>query len=250
MFGLVRNLLAGERSLVAEQRFNEFVDLLERHELNESMRHDQVVQTLYRAWAEEFELLKCEFNQVCDFFTSLERRLSGWYAVSPNLAPWKSVACGSGGYTFAACIMKNHDRDAPLSEKSLSVACGLSSNPAGIGDERWVGWQGEPTDCLVGLPRRAISMSPRRQAEGARALVERLSKCDLVFRLNHRSIGQQSALLPLSVLKQHSLKELCRALFVLLNNDVLLNLQSALESPDRLMLGLHNQECFSEADCY
>lgn len=235
--GLVRNLFGQDRNPVLEQRFNEFVALLEQYELGESLRHDRAVSALYEAWAKEFELLKAQFNEVWDFFVSLEQRLSGWYAVSPNLAPWKSVACGRGGYSFAACIMKNHHRDAPLSEKSLSVSFALSPTPAGIGDERWVGRKEIPTDCLAGLPA-SVNMTPRRQAEGARAMVERLSKCDLIFRLNHRAVGQQAAVLPLETLKQQSLKDLCRGLFVLLNNDALSNLQSTLDAPQRLQLAM------------
>lgn len=234
--------LFGRGNVPQEAQFNEFVDILDRYERNEFERHEDAVRALYSVWAEKFELLKGEFNAVWDSFVSLEHRLTGWFAVSPNLAPWKSVACGRGGYTFAACMMKNHDRHAPLSEKSLSVSFALDGLPAGIGDERWIGYQGIPTDTLAGFDAcRGREMSAATRLEGAKALVERVGSWPIIVRLNHRTIGQQTATLPLSILSQHSLRELCQGLFVLLNNDVLSNLQAAIAAPEQLLLAGNDQ---------
>lgn len=233
--GLVRSLFGRRPDAVQEQRFNEFVDVLEQHEQGEAARHEEEIRALYEAWAKQFELLKREFNDLVDLFSSLERRLSGWFSVSPNLARWGSIACGRGGYTFAACIMKNHDRDAPLSEKSLSVSFGLEALPPGIGDERWLGWQGDPSDTLAGLSGCAPT-NPRAQARAARALLERVNGCELMFRLNHHTIGQQACLLPLSILERYALRDLCQGLFVMLNNDVLSDLRATLAYPEELLL--------------
>ena len=211
------------------------IKTLEEHEAEREALLIKATQSDYTHWANRFELLKREFNTAWDFFEDLEDRITGWYCVSPSLAPWKSVHCARDGYTFSACIMKNHHRDAPLSEKSLTISFGLQELPAGIGDERWVGRTGEISDSLIGLPA-CTGKSLREQHEGARHLKERILARDIYFRLNHTSFGQQCTRLPLSILEKHSLKDLCQRLFVLLNNDVLLELQNKLANPETLLL--------------
>ena len=195
----------------------------------------------YDKWARQYEKLKLEFNQAWDFFEELEQRIPGWYCVSPSLAPWKAVNCARDGYTLSACIMKNHHRDAPLSEKSLTVSFGLQELPPGIGDERWVGRKGEVCDKLVGLDA-CTDKSSREKHEGALHLKERIESRQIYFRLNHKSFGQQCTSLPISVLQQHSLKDLCQRLFVLLNNDILVELQRRLENPEQLLLDDNSEE--------
>lgn len=233
--GMVSTVLGRDRNPVDQRSFNKFVTILAKYDLDESTKNEEIVKALYKDWASKFELLKSEFNSAWDFFCSLERQLTGWYAVSPNQAAWKAVACERGGYSFAACIMKNHHRDAPLSDKSLSVSFGLNGPVAGIGDERWIGWQGVPGDSLVGLPLHP-KMSPRDQAKGAMSLIERISNTKLVFRLNHHKIAQQSATYPLSMLDHHSLKGLCQRLFMALNNDILADLRLPPASSEQLQL--------------
>ena len=148
--------------------------------------------------------------------------------------PWRGVATSKMGYTFAGCIMKNHHRDAPLSEKSLSVSFGLEENPIGIGDERMIGYQGTVSDSLAGLGACAPK-SLREQGDGMKALYQRLEKKQLVFRLNHRSIGQQTTKLPITILQEYSLRELCQGLFLMLNNDIISELKTALANPQKLI---------------
>jgi hypothetical protein len=244
-----RSVFARDRQEVCDTQFNEFIKVLEQREYQSVVAAQEAVDHLYTEWAEKFEILKSEFNSVWDLFQSVEDRVTGWFCVSPNLAPWKTVSSSKFGYTFAACIMKNHHRDAPLSEKSLSVSFGLDEQPIGIGDERLIGFQGAVSDSLVGL-NGCNPKSLREQGDGVRELYRRLEPKQLVFRLNHRSIGQQVTKLPLSILQEYSLRELCQGLFLMLNNDIVSELQSALSNPQKLLTAAENHQLtlVTEAD--
>ncbi len=230
----MRSVFVRERQAACENQFNEFIRVLEQREYESTRAAQEAVENLYVDWAQKYELIKREFNDVCDLFQSVENRVTGWYFVSPNLAPWKSVSCSKNGYTFAGCVMKNHHRNAPLSEKSLSVSFGLDENPVGIGDERMIGYQGTVTDTLVGLGG-CTPKSLRDQGDGMKALYQRMEKKHIIFRLNHRSIGQQTTKLPLSILTEYSLRELCQGLFLMLNNDIISELKTALANPQKLI---------------
>lgn len=230
-----RGFFGLRRAGASDKQFSKFLEVLSRHEQHKLESMENSVTQLYGVWAEEFERLKREFNLVFDLFTSLEQQLPGWYCVSPNLAQWRSVGIVKGGYTFAACIMKNHHRNAPLSEKSLSVTFALDEVSPGIGDERMIGRAGGLDDNLIGL-QHCQSRTLREQFAGARSLVEKLEGRSISFRMNHKEIGQEVARLPLSLLEKHSLKELCQGLFVLLNNDVLEQLRSGIPQPESLLL--------------
>lgn len=232
--GLMRDLLRLRRS-PRDEEFAAIVDNLEAYEARREQELEQTLQYNYAFWAERFELLKREFNAVWDFFDDIEQRIDGWYCVSPSLAPWKSVNFAREGYTFSACLMKNHHRDAPRSEKSITVSFGLEELPPGVGDERWIGRTGELTDMLAGL-KNCGNKSLKEKAEGAQALKKRITTKDIYFRLNHVDLGQQSTRLPLSTLDEFSLVDLCQRLFVLLNNDVLTELQRTLNHPEQLLL--------------
>ncbi len=232
-----RSVFARERQALCDSQFEECMRILEQREYRSIQEAEEAVNNLYFEWAEKFEIVKAEFNSVWDLFHGVETRVAGWYCVSPNLAPWRSVALTKFGYTFAACIMKNHHRDAPLSEKSLSVSFGLDEAPIGIGDERLIGYKGVPTDTLVGLSQ-CQPKSLKEQGEGMRDMFRRLEPKQLVFRLNHRSIGQQTTKLPLSILEEYSLRELCQGLFLMLNNDVVSSLKTALGNTERLLLAV------------
>src|SRR5687767_4656264 len=130
--------IAGRR-LIRPGQFAKAVEVLRRREAKILADLDSSVRERYALWCEHYENLKQEFNAVWDLFQSLEHDIPGWYCVSPNLAQCQAVGWERGGYTFAACIMKNHHRNAPLSEKSLSVSFGLDELPRGIGDERALG---------------------------------------------------------------------------------------------------------------
>ncbi len=115
---LVRSVFARERQELCEDQFYQFIKVLEQREYQSTVNAQDAVDNLYVEWAKNYELLKDEFNSVWDLFHDVEHRVNGWYCISPNLARWKTVANTKLGYSFAACIMKNHHRDAPLSEKS------------------------------------------------------------------------------------------------------------------------------------
>lgn len=237
--GFVRSVFARERQEICENQFYQFIKVLEQREYASLLAAQEAVENLYAEWSQSYELLKSEFNSVWDLFLDVEQRVTGWYCISPNLAKWKTVANNKFGYSFAACIMKNHHRDAPLSEKSLSVSFGLDEQPQGIGDERLVGFQGPVSDTLAGLAG-CSPKSLREQGDGMRALFKKLEHKQLIFRLNHRSIGQQVTKLPLSVLQEYSLKELCQGLFLMLNNDVITELGSVMANPQKLISAVDN----------
>ena len=211
------------------------IDELEKHEAKRDDQLQAETNSYYHSWASKYEMLKEEFNQAWDFFDDIENRITGWYCVSPSLAPWKAVNCARDGYTFSACVMKNHHRDAPLSEKSLTVSFGLQELPPGIGDERWIGRAGEMDDQLLGLTA-CTDMSKREKHEGSLHLKERIESRQIHFRMNHKAFGQQCTALPISILEQHSLKDLCQRLFVLLNNDILVELQKSIDAPEQMLL--------------
>lgn len=233
--GIVRSLFGLERREAQERQFSRAVEIIRNHEIHATSGMDEATRELYDLWAQSFEQVKAEFNDVFDLFQQMEKDLPGWFCVSPNLAPWKSVNTSRGGYTFAVCMMKNHHRHAPLSEKSLSVSFGLDELPVGVGDERIVGRTAPMNDSLVGL-EQCTGKSLRDRYAGAKVLADQIQGRSLVFRLNHRHIGQQTTRLPLSTLNQRTLRELCQGLFILLNNDVLSQLQSSIASPERLLL--------------
>ena len=232
----IRSVFAKERQVTRDYQFAQFIKILEQKEYHSQQKAKDAVHAIYTDWAEKYELLKSEFNSIKDLFQSIEESVTGWYCVSPNLAQWGAVGWGKSGYTFASAIMKNHHRKAPRSEKSLSVSFALDEKPVGIGDETLVGFTGHVTDSLSGL-ESCTSKSLREQGEGAKTLYHSLKDKSLVFRLNHNSVGQQIAKLPLSTLKEYSLRELCQGLFLTLNNDIIsgLMLTSALENPQKLI---------------
>lgn len=231
-----------ERQAACENQFESFIRILEEREYHSVVKAREAIEEVYKDWAEKFELLKREFNAIRDLFQDVERRVTGWYCVSPNLAQWGAIGWGAKtGYTFASAVMKNHHRKAPRSEKSLSVSFALDEKPEGIGDEGLVGRRGAIDDALVGLSR-CSPKSLQEQGDGVKALHDRIKDKNIVFRLNHRTVGQQVAKLPLSVLDEYSLRELCQGLFLALNNDVIteLRLNSALENPQKLIAAGEN----------
>ncbi len=71
-----------------------------------------------------------------------------------------------------------------------------------------IGFQGAVSDTLAGLSG-CTPKSLREQGDGMRALYQKLESKQLIFRLNHRSLGQQVTKLPISILQEYSLKENC-----------------------------------------
>ncbi len=232
----VKSLLSALRpSSEQERQFGNALEVLRRHEKLSQSTMEQEAILLYESWAERFELLKREFNSAWELFSEIERSVPGWYCVSPALAPWKAVSSVKGGYTFSACIMKNHHRNAPLSEKSLTVTFGLDSLSPGIGDERLLGRTGDLDDNLWGYDN-CTGLSLKQKNAAAVTLWKRMQNEHIVFRLNHKNLGQQSTYLPISILERYSLRDLCQRLFILLNKDQLFDLGKQLNSPETLML--------------
>lgn len=232
--GLVRGFLGLEKK-TKEEQFENIITALENYEAGRTEELEALTQQYYAQWAGTVEKLKVEFAKVWQLFSEIEQRLDGWFCVSPSLGLWEYMHAVRGGYTFSACIMKNHHRDAPLSEKSLSVSFGHDEIPPGIGDERWVGRQGDLSADLVGLENCQCE-SLKKQYEGALALRDRITEVSIHIRLNHAKIGQKSTKIPITTLSKHSLDELCRNLFILLNNDVLQELEATLDEPEKYLL--------------
>lgn len=232
----LRSVFARERQVVCDNQFDRFIKILEQREFKSEQQAKHAIEVLYAGWAEKFELLKREFNNVRELFQGVEQRVTGWYCVSPNSAQWNAVASTKTGYTFASGIMKNHHRRAPRSEKSLTVSFALDEKPTGMGDESSLGYSGAIGDQLLGL-EACSAKSLKEQADGVRYLHKQMEGKNIVFRLNHASVGQQVAKLPIAILEEYSLRELCQGLFLTLNNDILeeLKLNAALENPQKLI---------------
>lgn len=234
--GFLSALIGSRRErAIDDPRLNKVIDALHQHYQSEEDQLKLRLQRDYTLWADTYRRIRREFDDAYDFFMDLERDLPGWYCVSPNLALARSVAVCKGGYTFAACIMKNHHRDAPLSEKSLTISLGLEETPPGVGDERPLGRTGKVDAELWGV-ENCSGKSLREQADAAAYLASKIQNRSILFRMNHKAIGQQCTRLPLSILEQHSLKDLCKGLFVLLNNDVLSGLRESIAGPEQLLL--------------
>ena len=146
----------------------EFANLLEMMNVSEEQRQANIKEELnanYAVWANHFEMLKTEFNALWDFFKSIEKESEGWFCVSPFLNSWNAVGHTTReGYVFGVSIMKNHQRNAPLSEKSLAVTFGVEEWGGGIGDEREIGRMTKIDDQLCGL----IACTGKSQAEHVR----------------------------------------------------------------------------------
>ena len=202
----------------------EFKNLLEIMHLSEEERQKNMQLDLnknYKIWADHFQMLKEEFNSLWDFFYSIEQEKKGWFCVSPLMTSWKAVGHKNReGYLFAATIVKNVDRNAPLPTKSLAISFGIEEWGGGIGDERELGRVAKISDNLVGLEGCA-GKSINDQYQESKRLVSRIGQFPILFRLNHKEIGQETARLDLPILEKQSLVELSEKLFILLNKDLL-----------------------------
>ncbi|MCB0335671.1 MAG: hypothetical protein KDD62_05175 [Bdellovibrionales bacterium] len=216
-----------KRSFSMSKEFINFLQFMNSRALKEQEDFESGLRGNYKFWADHYELLKREFNAVWDFFQEIENTVEGWYCVSPNLARFKTINVDRGGYTFAACIMKNHHRDAPQSEKSVSVTFGIDPFISGIGDERVLGRQGDVDDNLIGL-ENCTGKSLREQYQGSMALCNSLAAHHLLFRLNHHQIGQETTKMGIDILHKYSLVELCEKLYLAVNNDILAELSKEL----------------------
>lgn len=234
--GIFRALLRREPAADKAEKFQKVIDLLRNHQQSSEAEIRTALEGLYAEWSGKFELLKSEFNKVWELFGSIEEKLPGWYCVSPCLHSWRAVGHVRGGYTFGACLMKNHSRSAPLSHKSLTISFGLDGASPGIGDERSLGRTATMTDSLIGLEACGTAKTMPDRLRAAQHLVERIGRYSLIFRMNHRGIGQQAACLPFSTLKEHSLSELSQSLFVLLNNDIISELKARIAEPEKILL--------------
>ena len=232
----IRSVFKKERQDACNYQFEQFLKILEEREYKSEQKAIYALESLYSEWADKFELLKREFNDAGKMFQGMEKRLKSWYMVSPNRAKWQTVGLTRAGYNFATGIMKNHQRNAPRSEKSLTVSFALDEKPEGIGDERLLGYSGELSDNLVGLDHCPNS-SLKEKGHGIAILYRQLKDKHLIFRLNHKKIGQQTAKLPFAVLENYSLSELCQGLFLALNNDIITEhtLNNSIENAQKLI---------------
>lgn len=202
----------------------EFANLLDIMNITEEQRLKNMEQDLslnYTLWAEHFQMLKDEFNALWEFFLSIEKEGKGWFCVSPCLVSWRAVGYSSrDGYMFGATIAKNKDRNAPMPEKSLAVTFAVEEWGGGVGDERELGRHGKVDDNLVGLTA-CSGKTIAEQYQASKRLLTRVGQFQILLRLNHKDIGQETAHLSLDILQKQSLVELSEKLFILLNKDLL-----------------------------
>lgn len=217
----------------------EFANFLDMINVSEEQRQKTMQEELnlnYQLWAEHYKMLKDEFNALWDFFHTIENKSEGWFCVSPFISSWKSVGHNNReGYLFGTTITKNHQRHAPMSEKSLAVSFAVEEWGGGIGDEREVGRISKIDDQLCGLSA-CTGKGLNDQFQGAKRLATRVGQFQLQFRLNHKDIGQQTSRVSLEILGKYNLIELSEKLFVLLNKDLLGGLNKELEGLNQKLL--------------
>lgn len=217
---------------ICSPEFKKFLYFLTQVE-NEKQKNDlSELNDNYMVWASCFEMLKVEFEKLWTFFKGIESETNGWYCVSPSLARWNALGHSRGGYNFSACIMKNFDRDAPNSEKSLTITYAFESFSDGMGDEMALGRQTEISEELVGL-KNCNPTDVVKQLEDVKRLANLCTKTKLSFRLNHKNYGQESTKLDINVLRDHSLTDLAEKLFMALNNDIILNFNKVLPNKEQ-----------------
>lgn len=209
-----------KKDLDPDDPFHHVLGALDAKETEDLLEIEEDLRRLYLIWATEYEYLKQEFTAAYALFCEIEDLVQGWFVESPNLGQWRPVGQSSHGYTFAACISKNHRRGAPFPEKSLSITFGLSELRPGIGDETWLGRQTPISDVLTGL-EDCSGKSLREQHDAVKKMVKLLYERRVTVRMNHKELGQHTAQIELDGLKKHSLRSVCQGLFVGLNNDIL-----------------------------
>lgn len=221
---------------ICSPEFKKFLFFLNNLEQERQKSERDELKANYMLWASCFEMLKVEFSKLWSFFETIEKETNGWHCVSPSLAKWDALGHSSGGYNFSACIMKNFDRDAPKSEKSLTVTFAFDSLTDGMGDEMQIGRKSEIDEKLVGIDE----LDPddvNRQIEEVRRMANFCLNSKISFRLNHKLYGQETTKLDINILKEHSLVSLAEKLFMALNNDILLSFNKVLpKSEQRLYL--------------
>ncbi len=202
----------------------EFANLLDMMNVSEEQRLKNMQEDLslnYALWSEHFQMLKDEFNSLWEFFLSIEKQGKGWFCVSPFLVSWRAVGHSTrDGYMFGATIAKNKDRNAPLPEKSLAVTFAVEEWGGGVGDERELGRLGKVDDNLIGLTA-CSGKTIAEQYQASKRLLTRVGQFQILLRLNHKDVGQETAHLGLDILQKQSLVELSEKLFILLNKDLL-----------------------------
>jgi hypothetical protein len=208
-------------------QFEQFIYFMNELDTQRIKTMQDELRQNYMFWAACYELLKAEFSSLWNFFSEIEKNSTGWYCVSPSLARWGAVGHGSGGYNFSACIMKNHDREAPNSEKSLTISFAFESLNHGIGDEFCIGRNSEISEELAGL-QNCSGVELGEQLKNAKRLVALCRNAKLIFRLNHNRHGQESTRLEINILKEHSLVSLAEKLFMALNNDIFIQFSKLL----------------------
>lgn len=209
------------KKIEPDEQFKNFLNCINTTEEKRQEYMQNELQKNYKIWSDHYSRLKDEFNALWDFFQYLENTCPGWFCVSPTLSPWKSVSHDTnGGYNFSACIMKNHNRSAPMSEKSLHITCGLEQYGGGLGDEIELGRTLPISDELQGL-ETCEANSLEHQYLASKKLVEKVEQHKLLFRLNHKTIGQDSTRLDIDILDKYELSVLAEKLFMLLNKDMI-----------------------------
>ena len=206
---------------------------------NQKLRTEQnrvKIEQDYQVWVFFFEMMKRQFRDLWDFLGVVESEVEGWFRIAPNGGPWDFLGITREGYNFAAGVEQNTRSHAPFPKKWLmvSLACGRGW-PNGIGDERMLGRKQPITEDLVGL-EKLEGKADDMQVKAAAELRKRTKKFPLIFEMYSEKVGQKCARIPLSVLDQHSLTELCQGLFLALNNDELPDLQKLLPEGKRLEL--------------
>ena len=217
-----------------------FLSFLNRLDIVQKLNAEQMrerIEADYEVWLAFFEMIKGEFKDLWDFLGVVEQDVQGWFRAAPHGGPWDFLGHSREGYNFAACIEQNHKAGAPFPKKWLMVSLGYEASwNNGIGDERMLGSTGPISDTPGGL-KSCKGKTLEEQMRAAEELKRRATETPLIFQMYSEKVGQKIARLPVSVLENRSLTDLCKGLFTALNNDVLTDFAQLLPEAQRLGIG-------------
>jgi hypothetical protein len=200
--------------------FVNFLKRLKWKSLKEVHSLQQEIQNDYAVWQETYELVHQQFSELWDFFNLVEHDSEGWFRVAPK-GTKTFIDINEEGYSFSAGVEKNHARGVPLPSKWLIVSLAHSDHwTNGLGDERRLGRPAPIDDKLIGI-KKCNPKDLDKALVAVKELRRRAEETPLMFQMYSDKVGQRGVKVPLSVLNEHSLMELCKGLFLALNKDVL-----------------------------
>jgi hypothetical protein len=214
--------------------------------VKEGEKQEQAID-YYREWAEHFEMVKANFEQVMDLFCKISQTLPRWECSGPcskeqvprdvpankaksanstlmAYAPLSPMGLDGDGYYFKAslsCVFEDDvywdDEDNPSMLKHGIEVCIINSNAEygkGIGDLSKI-TSHQRGYCLP--PLEEVVGSRRFSSNRAKSLLEMLDYASIEFKVWHNSEEEDdedySNNIGIGYLYEHNLADLCKEIF-------------------------------------